>query len=93
MSRCIAALTLRTALAIGAGLLPMLLVSAGTSAPCNYAVDAENKANMIRGGDYFAGSVPASGTATAEGCAALCCATDGCQAFSLNVPWSMGQSN
>ena len=31
-------------------------------------------------------------SASVAGCAALCCASDGCRAYSLNAPWSLGSA-
>ena len=63
---------------------------------CNFAVDAGTgqgfEKGIIRGGNYFRAVTPATdpvASATAAGCAALCCATDGCLVFSLNAPWSL----
>ena len=63
---------------------------------CNFTVDAGtgqgfNKGSL-RGGTYFHAVSPETdpaATASVAGCAALCCATDGCVVFSLNAPWSL----
>ena len=60
--------------------------------PCNFTVDTpELRRGLIRGGNYFHSVNPGTdpkATASVEGCAALCCRTDGCRSYSLNVPWT-----
>ena len=78
--------------------MPLVLWLVGTAAAaapaplaCNYTLDtAENKMGMVRGGDYFAASMESAATKDGAACALLCCATDACQTFSLNVPWVGG---
>ena len=65
-----------------------------STASCNFTVDTlELRKGLIRGGTYFESVGPdadSKATATVEGCAALCCRTDGCKSYSLNVPWTLG---
>ena len=70
--------------------------AAGPGAVCNFTVDAGTglgfHQGVLRGGDYFLAVTPATdpvASASVAGCAALCCATQGCATFSLNVPWSL----
>ena len=71
----------------------------GAPVTCNFTVDAGtgegfNK-GVLRGGAYFHAVSPATdpvASASVAGCAALCCATDGCRAYSLNAPWSLGSA-
>ena len=72
----------------------LLVAGAAAAAPCNYTLDAaENARHQIRGGKYFSAvgaSTDPTATASSDGCAARCCATAGCRAFSLNTPWVFG---
>lgn len=76
------------------GKLGSIITAAAAAAAgplCNHTVDtAENKMGMVRNGNYFAASMDPAATKDAAGCALLCCATEGCQTFSLNVPWAGG---
>jgi hypothetical protein len=69
-------------------------------AVCNFTVDAGSgqgfEKGVLRGAHYFRAVTPATdpnATDTVAGCAALCCATDGCMVFSLNAPWSLPDEN
>jgi hypothetical protein len=76
-----------------------LVASAGSAAndtSCRFMVDAGTgqgfEKGVLRGGTYFRAVTPATdpvASASVAGCAALCCATDGCLVFSLNAPWSL----
>ena len=75
---------------------PPFASTGAVGAFCNFTVDAGTgqgfKKGELRGGSYFHAVTPATdpvASASAAGCAALCCATDGCKAFSLNAPWSL----
>ena len=66
---------------------------------CLFTVDAGTgqgfQKGVLRGGAYFHAVTPATdpaASASVAGCAALCCTTDGCVAWSLNAPWSLGSS-
>ena len=54
---------------------------------CNVTHDTPG---LVREGTYFDAVSTAAATGSADACAALCCATPGCNAFSLNVPWNLG---
>ena len=81
-------------------LLPAVFALAAAAAPeaaaaaaCNVTVDAATgkgfQQGQLRGGAYYKAVTAGPAAATAAGCAALCCQTDGCLAFSLNAPWSL----
>jgi hypothetical protein len=61
-----------------------------TTMSCTYTLDSEKNAHgQIRGGSYFYSTSDTASTASIEACAALCCNTVSCGAFSLNTPWTL----
>jgi hypothetical protein len=87
---------------------PMERSAAGSDSPtggvaltfCNFTLDEGTgqgfKKGVLRGGTFFYTATPATdpaATASVAGCAALCCATGACRAFSLSAPWSLGTSS
>ena len=54
--------------------------------PCNFTVDrSELRRGLIRRGNYFDSvnhDTDPKATASVEGCAALCCRTEGCRSYS-----------
>ena len=80
-------------------LLALLGFPQAAGAVCNFTVDPGtgqgSEKGALRGGTYFRAVTTATdpvASASVAGCADLCCATDGCIVFSLNVPWSLPDS-
>ena len=79
---------------------PAATATTTTTGPsCGFAVDAGTgrgfQKGVLRGGEYFRWATPSTNpaaVASVAGCAALCCATHTCRAFSLNAPWSLGST-
>ena len=66
-------------------------VRAAVHGACNYTVDSQDPVHgMVRAGnDMTCVAMPRNASRLAD-CAGLCCATDGCTAYSYNHPWNVG---
>jgi hypothetical protein len=73
--------------------------SSDNASSCSFTVDVGTgqgfQKGILRGGTYFRWAIPETdpaASASVAGCAALCCATQTCVAFSLDAPWSLAST-